>query len=300
MEESQVPPNGQVTKDRKSRRSNKILLVLATISIVVIVILSGFVLVGTGNNLRFQIGPDDYFHYDLSGQVNSTPVEGNMTVDLGAEQPTTIHYFGYMLPEAERGIYLLNDQVGSWVGDHRILTAWGEKTVKMYLKLDLPNLIVLTDVGIDSSIIYRTMIVSSNASVKSVLTASNNTNIQTSDTRISSDSAIGEWTVLGRGGTLHYFNPGEAALIAGSIKISEGQNLTYQQGIPETSLYFFTVQDLIASSNDGLIHYEPNISLRYNQTGMVSAKVLAGTYWYCLIRESGPEGIFQPYWRDNA
>jgi hypothetical protein len=294
LEGSEIADSGIGIKGRR-KRGPKLVLVLVTISLAAIMIISGLMLTGRSVNDQLEFKSGDYFYYEITGKQNSTTVEGNETIDL-AEGFTISSRMGYALPQMESGKFNKYSQIGVWVGDHRIDTKWGEKTAQMFLKIADMKTIVITDVGIDSSIIYRTTYLTSDSAVRSVLMASNNSDIPNADTRISGDVAIGLGKVQNYSGTLRMFLPTEGVYMYGSVAVLEGQGLTYNMTDSGAYLYFFSVQDLNDISNDGQLHFQKSVSLELNQTGMVSSKVPAGTYWFCLIIESASGGSFWPYW----
>lgn len=282
---------------RRSRRSN-LILVVVTVSIAAIMIVSGLILAGTAVNSNKSIAPKagDYFHYDIAGKVNSTPVEGNLTIELHDYGYSSYHY-GYTnegIASMTSGVS--SDQMGQWVGDHRITTVWGEKTSKMYVTTNAAMSIILTDVGIDSAVIYRTTFLTANSTIQSVLTDTNISEISAADTRINSEIATGLAKAYGAA-TKNHVSPGLGILWSGSVEISEGQNLSYEMTIPNGFVHVFTTQDLFATSNGLEPHYEPALSLEWNQTGTVNESVPAGTYWFfAMVTDGSNNGYFRPYW----
>lgn len=244
--------------------------------------------------MRFNSG--DYFHYDISGKIDSKPVGGNETISL-RDYGYSSSSIGHTLPQSEMGRYRWYDQVGDWVGNHRISTRWGEKTAKLYLKIDSTMAIVMTDVGIDSSIVYRTTCITVNGTLKATLTSSNNTYIDGSDTRMSDDSATGLCKIDDRIPTFDTFSAGEGGWMCGSVLVSEGQTLGYNLTDSGGFLYFFSVRNLYDTSNGNETIKLQGLSMELNNTGKVQVQVPAGTYWYCLVIGNASGGGFWPSWQ---
>jgi hypothetical protein len=296
LEDSEKSEIGLGGKPLKSRKRSNLILVLITISIAAIMVLSALILNGTVDKDQMKFNSGDYFHYEISGRINSTPVEGNETINLGYGGYSSSTY-GHALPPSEMGKYCSYDQVGNWVGNHRIGTKWGEKTAKLYLKIDSAQTIVLTDVGIDSSIVYRTTCLTANGTLKSTLTSSNYTNIDGSDARINDDSAPGLGKIDNRVPTFYTFSPGEGISMCGSVLVSEGQSLGYNLTDSGAFICFFSLRDLYATSNGNDTIKEPGLSMELNNTGKVENQVPAGTYWYCLVIGNASGGGFWPSWQ---
>jgi hypothetical protein len=296
LEDSEKGEIGVKDQPLKSRRKPNLVLVLITISIAAIMVLSGLILNGARVQDQVIFNSGDYFHYEISGKTNSTPIEGNETINVRDGGYSSSSY-GDMLPRSEMGQYRWYDQIGDWVGNHRISTKWGEKTAKLYLKIDSTKTIVLTDVGIDSSIIYRTTCLKVNGTLKSTLTASNNTNINDSDARINDDSASGLGKIDDSVPTFYTFDPGGGFSMCGSVRVSEGQSVGYNLTDSGAFLYFFSQGDLYATSNGNDTIKEQGLSMELNDTGKVEKQVPAGTYWYCLVIENSTGGGFWPSWQ---
>jgi hypothetical protein len=258
-------------------------------------VFSGFMLTGTNVKNQVILRTGDHYFYDISGEQNSIAVSGNETIDLG-ESITTSSRMGIGLPSMMIGQLTKYGQIGDWVCDHRIATTWGEKTVQMYLRVYNMTTIVLTDVGIDSSIIYRTSYLTPIGIIKSILTSSNNSDLPKADTRVSNDHHTGLSKVIDHLGTARLFLPTEGSWMYGSIEVSEGQSLSYNLTDSGGRLYFFTVQNLIDTSNDDRMHYQKDASLELGQPGMIGSQVPAGTYWFVLTIASASGGGFYPYW----
>jgi hypothetical protein len=286
---------GDVKPLRSKKRSERI-LILITISIAAIMVLSALILNGAKVQDQMGLNLGNNFHYEISGMINSTAVEGNETIILEEGGYSSFAY-GQTLPRSEMGKYCWYDQVGDWVGNHRISTRWGEKTAKLYLKIDGTNAIILTDVGIDSSIVYRTTCLTANGSIKSTLTSSNNSIVIDADTRISQDTARGLGVIDDRIPTFYTFSPGEGVSMCGSVLVSEGQSLGYNLTDSGSFLYFFSPQDLYATSNGNDTIKEQGLSMELDQPGKVESQVPSGTYWYCLVIENASGGGFWPSWQ---
>jgi len=272
-------------------------LALITISIAAVVITAGFILTDTKGKAAdhtLYLKQGDYLHYEISGNEGVESLKGNMTV---LEKGSLISMYGTQLPFSEEEMFQLYDHIGTWVGTHRINTTWGEKTTNLYLKAVDPDAIVITDVGIDSAIIYRTSCLTRNGTLQSVLTTSNNTDIVNADTRIDNERATGMERVLDHEGTNYTVWSNEGHYAYGSVEVKVGQALRYNMSITGGFLYVFNFQDLVDISNDGQAHYRHDVSMGWNETGPVSAMVPAGTYWYCMVVPSSYSGgSFIPYW----
>jgi hypothetical protein len=187
-------------------------------------------------------------------------------------------------------------------------TTWGAKTVSTYFDhhegQDSPGVyrwesFTLTDVGIDSSIIYRTTYFTPDLIVTSVLNWTNNTKIPTADVRSDESSAAGLFQVAPVPSSMNIINgTGSGVWEIGSVRIADGQHLKYNLTALGGYLLVFSQKDLIDTENTGLVHFRSNASLVRNQTGEVDQALPAGTYWYCLLVRSSPEGGYvYRYWQ---
>lgn len=283
-------------------------LVLIAVLIAATIILASIVPLGNNKDSDNPPGaffvPGDHLTYSLSGNDNGTVLEGaeDISVELGGTSSMTNGNASTYIDVA-RFIRDIHDP-GLWICNHVINTSWGQKTVSTYLwHHDGPNYqgesLTLTDVGIDSSTVYRTTYFTPDLYVTSVLTATNSTKIQGTDLRVDGATATGSNEVVTEPSMTNIVNgTGSGNWLLGSVNVSGGQHLKYNLTALGGYMMFFSVRDLIDTENIGQVHFVHNASLLRNQAGEVDQALTAGTYWYGMVVRNSPEGgYFDYYWR---
>ena len=262
-------------------------------------IISGFMLLGTKNETRLVVRMGDEFDYSVSGNINGTLVEGAMNLSelgglsiLGATSgvPTFVRSTSPLWNE---------ESYSAWVCDHSISTIWGNKTVSVYLNYyqdtNGNQCMVLTDVGIDSRLIYRSDYFTPEMMVICSLSGTNNTDIPTADVRSNEAASIG----IGSPSevpTSYGITNGSGFSTYGSLRIDPGQHLKYDLTGTGGWVLIFSTKDLVDMDNDHLMHYRQNASLIKNQPGQIDIEMEGGTYWFYAAVENSPEDVTLTYY----
>lgn len=274
-------------------------MILVTVSIASIIIISGFMLLGTTKDeARLVVRMGDEFDYSVSGNNNGTIVEGTMNLSelggfsiLGATSGVTAF-------ARTTGLIWNEDSFSEWVCDHSITTIWGNKTVSMYLhhyQEDNGNqCMVLTDVGIDSQLIYRSDYFTPEILVTCSLSGTNNTDVPTADERPSeaASTGVGSPSEIP---TRYQITNGSGFSTYGSLEISSGQQLNYNLTGAGGYVMIFSTKDLVDMDNDGVMHYCQKSSLIGDHPGQIDIALDEGTYWFYAAVENSPEDVSLTY-----
>ncbi len=287
------PITGKSGRYRNNRNA-----ILVVIAVVIVVVLSCVTLLGfqPRNGPVFDNG--DYLIYNISGFENSTPVNGVMNISIGGG--ITVSSYNAVTNIVETGKYLWSDDGSAYrAGNHRLSTQWGEKTVATYFSyrssFDKVNCMILTEVGIDSTTIYRVTYFSPNMTVSQELMETNSSGIQSADLRLIDMVGSGVSKVT-ETATIYGAMENSSMSMWGSIYVSQGEHLRYNTTFNEGFIYFFSQDDLVKISNTQHLHYQINVSQDSIQPGEVDLAMPSGTYWYCISITNSNGGGIRPYW----
>jgi hypothetical protein len=301
--------SGKATAGRRPRKhpgwNIPMVLISVTIAIVLLVMVFGL---GDGRAVHDHVlSSGDRMTYTISGSDNGTAVDGQVILRVYPPGSSDGQTFGNIPYWVDTDQYLRDDFTRStWVCDHRISTPWGNKTVSTYFEVvsDQGNAwdafaktcMKLTNVGIDSHIVYRSTYFSTEMVVSSELTSSNSSKIANADTRASEASAVSSIVVKDMPGSTNILGGNNGVTYTyGSFRVAEGQHVRFNLTALGGYFLIFSEKDLLDTEGTSQLHYQNEASLGQNVTGEVDKEMSSGTYWYCMSVERSAEGGMD-YW----
>jgi hypothetical protein len=239
----------------------------------------------------------DYLEYNITGSQNNVTLSGWANATISSNEDSGIHCsmldiwgWGSISSHSSEFMNAYSDESrsGEWIGNEEISTAFGTKCVKMYFFSD-ENDVVLYDVGLDSSIVYRWTVVSYSGAYYCTyeLANTNNSQIFIADTTIETANIMGHYTpssVVCETLLIGFCLPGEGSVCGqNSVKVSEGQQFHYVIGGNGTAMYVFNFADFIQLDNAGRFQCNASLSRLPGNPGETNATVDPGIYWYIFV-----------------
>lgn len=291
--------NGKSTPKR-SRKDYLIIFVIITLVLLVSMTYMLMILIPLDKTITLREG--DFFEYEISGIWNDTIIQGNMNItvtkatDTGFGTLTTTsftHHFDRYKPDME---IIWDDSLLAyqWVGNERILTPFGDKWVRTSMAWD-SGVMVLTQAGCDSSLVYRLIITCPDYFYSIELNATNNIGVQNSDT-IMRHANIKGLNTISETPINHLHGEGSGGGMYGSIQVSDNERLRYNLTGEEANVYFFSPDDFEVMTSNLEFSYNTSLSLVDGQ-GEVNTSLVPGTYWFVFDYHAVTEIKFTYYWR---
>ena len=274
---------------------------MVTVAVAAAIILSTVVLSAGEKDKGPVFGIYDDLNYTVSGVESGRIVGGNINISLRAGMTITYPIGNYSnIVEMDQYIWKEGPR-SQWVSDHAIDTTWGKKTVSTYFEYHYASgkgqCMMLTDVGIDTGVVYRKTLFTPDILVTVVLTYTNSTRVPDADTRVHEAVATGLNDVRSEPDSVNVLKGNGGLYTYGSLRISEGQHIKYNLTALGGYFMVFSGTDLIHTENDRLLQHRQEVSMGLNQTGEIDKELPEGTYWFCLaIAESPNGGYLYRYW----
>lgn len=222
-------------------------------------------------------------------------------------------YFGYAeLPSYDEGGYLMtgsspgfldlpsginkalepstrfltsSDGLGSFMGNHQIMTPFGEKCVSTYISAN-SGYIILREVGQETSIIYRKVILNENYQLTYTLNGTYNEDIWYADQTYHSQDLNSFFTTGGDGdGIRTNMVSGTCSFIYGALRVGEGDEVKYYAEGEDLSVYFLRLDQLGKMETAGVITFVPGISTFSGTPRNISMSVAPGDYFFLAIAD---------------
>jgi hypothetical protein len=288
--------------DRRSKRWTP--LVAVSLIVAGTLILGGILpILNPSPDDQIHVGVGDALHYDISGYANGTALHGTVDFTITSSTDSVLDYSMTVSTNFGWPNYLdfrpgLSDgSFGSLlIANEEISTSFGTKCVKLMGRYDTSTLI-LTDVGLDSFLVYRLTAIRPGFSCAIQLTETNITGISQSDTRMQSILVEGRSTVSENPQSEGFPGGGGGIWMYGSIEVQEGQRIRYNMSGQPAKIYVFTLSDFYDMENDGEFSCNATLSL-VNVTGEVDVLTDKGTYWFVFDYMFGEtEATFTYYWQ---
>ncbi len=285
---------------------------LEALSIVAILIIGGVLVAFMLSDFaRLPLKNGSELHYSISGSVNNATMnvhlEGTMDFRFDEFSRSGYSYDG-IGNGFYRGVQIIRIDPfysygsvpqGMIVDYHRIDTPWGSKAVASYL-MPYDDQLVLTEIGMESSILYHLVVFCPDYHYSVSLIEANNTNLQIFDEPIKLSKVVtlshpkqspSVWRCEGGddGGDYQGY-----AYALGSVEIREGENLKYCVTGSRTTALFFNEDDIRGLEETGLFHFNSTISRMSGDSGSFDSPVQPGTYWYIIAMRAS--GTAEQYW----
>ena len=274
------------------------------------------------NHLTLRVG--NYLNYRISGSIgndtfgsydNITVMQVNgSALGFGSEGFSlgTIQNFGH-----DFQVYLGSQSIsGNLIGNEKINTSFGLKSVEIFYKYDLnENEILLADIGQGSNLTYRWTVSSASGTYQYAyeLVATNNTQISTADKVMVPASPVVLNTVS-PGPCPHdgfgLFPPGTGFFEAyqGSLIVEPGQQFHYILAGENMTMYVFNLTDFMNTEGSGHLQYYQSLSRLPGNPGETNVNADPGIYWYIVIYRGSTHAIIggieggslTPYWGVNG
>ena len=260
------------------------------LSVLVLILLVSVILLQNAQNdnvqpkpLKLEVG--DFFQYSVSG------FEGNDTVSSKINYTVTNSGIFCDSMDVYSGVaenfapQILKPYVLDYpVAVELIETPFGQKCVKTIVSSFERNgegiMLVFTNVGYDSLIVYRMVAARPGLHFTIAVTGTNNVNISQVDTTVHSDvvntlkyKIKSEPSQLNWNGDYEINSGG-----SGIVEVLPGQSIRYNMTGQPISIFFMSMNDIAQIKEGGNFSYVDGISL-INQVGNVNSVVAPGTYW---------------------
>jgi hypothetical protein len=304
-----VKPAEEVDSQGSRRHPGRnIPIVLISVTIAIILLVMVFGLEGDRTTHEEVLASGDLMTYTVSGSDNGTPVEGRFELTVYPPGGSSGRDFGNIPTVVDTDHYIRNDFTrASWVCDHQINTSWGNKTVSTYFEFisvqgkawdATETCVKLTDVGIDSDVVYRSTYFTPEMVISSELTYSNCSKIAYADKRVGEAHAISDNVIRDASDSVNILGGNNGGTYTyGSFRVAEGQHVRFNLTALGGYFMVFSEKDLIDTESAKLLHFRSEVSLGQNVTGEVDKVMPPGTYWYLMnVKASQEGGMFYWFW----
>ena len=284
---------------------------LETVGVVVVLVIGGaFTAFLFVEFARLPLKAGSTLHYTISGSVNNTTLNATLegTMDFRFDEFSRNgyswdgmgngYYHGVQIMSINPFYSQGSAPEGMIAEYHRIGTPLGPKAVATWL-MPYDDHLVITEVGMESNILYQMVVSYPDFHYSVSLAAANNTNLKIFDEPFKLPKILspnhpkeepGVWrSECGDGGDYEGYS-----FAFGSVEIRHGENLKYSITGNRTSALFFSADDLHIVERTGLFYYNATISRTSGNPGNFDSPVQPGTYWYVIAMRSS--GTAEEYW----
>lgn len=184
---------------------------------------------------------------------------------------------------------------GMWVCNEVILTPLGEKCVRTIYHYDPNNEeMIIMNVGVDSSIVYRETVVSvSNTHRYTInLTATNSIGLEGAD-KVMRAAKINQPVPVTDTPRVFIIHSEEKVLGHGLVLAEEGQRFRYTVTGGNTSVLVLSLADFKGIEDSGSFRCNTSLSHRAGSPAEVNVPVEAGIYWFIVDHR---DGEVSTYW----